>query len=59
MSRELYKLLLRTKENYIECMKELKQFCAFTRVELPPKYFEYMALKEFCEFLLDNEELKR
>ncbi len=58
MSRQLYQLLLRTKENCIECMKELKQFCAFTKVELPPKYFEYMAIKEFCDFLLKNEVIE-
>ena len=58
MSRELYQLLRRTIDKSTETMEELEDFCKFTKVELPPIYYSWEAIKVFCEFLLDNEEVK-
>lgn len=60
MTRELYQLLLRTKKQAEEQQKKIKDICTnILKAELPPRYYELEGLIVFCDFLLDNEELKR
>ena len=60
MSRELYQLLLRTKKQAEEHQKRIKDIWTnLLKTELPPRYYELKALIVFCDFLLDNEKLKR
>lgn len=60
MSRELYQLLLRTKKQAEEQQKRIKDIWTnLLKTELPPRYYELKGLIDFCDFLLENEELKR
>lgn len=60
MSRELYQLLLRTKKQAEEHQKRIKDIWTnLLKTKLPPRYYELKGLIDFCDFLLDNEELKR
>lgn len=59
MSRELYQLLLRTKNEAEEQKKRIKDIWTnLLKTEFPPRYYELEGLIVFCDFLLDNEELK-
>lgn len=59
MTRELYQLLVRTKKQAEEFKKEMEETWTYIlKTELPPKYYEIIGLIEFCEFLLENEELE-
>lgn len=60
MNRELYQLLLRTKKQAEEQQKRIKDiYTNLLKTELPPRYYELKGLIDFCDFLLENEELKR
>ena len=59
MTRELYQLLLRTKKQAEEQQKKIKDIWTnLLKTEFPPRYYELKGLIVFCDFLLDNEELK-
>lgn len=60
MDRELYQLLLKTKKQAEEHNKRIKDlWINILKTELPPRYYELKGLIIFCDFLLNNEELKR
>ena len=59
MSRELYQLLLRTKKQAEEQQKEMKDIWTYIlKTEFPPRYYELECLIEFCDFLLNYEEIE-
>lgn len=59
MNRELYQLLLRTKKLCEEKNKEIKQIALEFKFDLPPIYYKNLGRICLCDFLLNNEELKR
>lgn len=58
MTRELYQLLLRTKELCEEANKQLKDYAIEFKFDLPPIYYKNLGKICFIEFLLENERLE-
>lgn len=59
MTRELYQLLLKTKRLCEEANKRIKETATEFKFELPPIYYKNLCRICLCEFLLENEELKK
>ena len=59
MNRELYRLLLKTKKQCEEVNKRLKETALEFKFDLPPIYYKNLGRICLCEFLLENEELKK
>lgn len=59
MTRELYQLLLRTKRICEETNKRLKETAVEFKFDLPPIYYKNLGRICLCDFLLENEELKK
>ena len=58
MTRELYQLLLKTKELCEKANKQLKDYAIKFKFDLPPLYYKNLGKITFIEFLLENERLE-